>query len=186
MSQTQSFRELVYYVAISVDHYIAQQNHQLNGFLETGSHIDDFWSHIQKYDTVLMGRKTYEAGYAYGLKPGELAYPGKQHIVFSRHLKPFQTCHTQLKIENRSVSEVVQALKKTSGGPIWLCGGGHLAAQLLHAELIDRIILKINPFIMGAGIPLFSGTPNLQSMKLEQSQTFDSGVVVLNYTLNTN
>jgi dihydrofolate reductase len=44
------------------------------------------------------------------------------------------------------------------GKDIYLCGGADLATTLFAENLIDEIILKLNPLLFGSGIPLFSGS----------------------------
>ena len=53
--------------------------------------------------------------------------------------------------------ERVRQLKDEAGRGIWLCGGADLASTLFAEQLIDQLNLKVNPFLMGSGIPLFSG-----------------------------
>ncbi|HRF97471.1 MAG TPA: hypothetical protein PLZ51_19825, partial [Aggregatilineales bacterium] len=64
-----SSRKLVYYVATTVDHYIAHEDGSVGGFLTEGQHIPDYFASLRDYDTVIMGKNTYESGYAYGVKP---------------------------------------------------------------------------------------------------------------------
>ena len=47
-------------------------------------------------------------------------------------------------------------MKAASGGPIWLCGGGRLARTLLDAGLLDELVLKRNPFLLGDGVPVLA------------------------------
>jgi dihydrofolate reductase len=73
----------------------------------------------------------------------------------------------------------VRSLKAEPGSGIWLCGGGRLAAAL--ADEVDRLVLKVNPVVLGSGTPLFDGRVPGHSFRLEQSTPFDSGVVVNEY-----
>lgn len=50
---------------------------------------------------------------------------------------------------------LVRELKTQTGKDIWLCGGSDLATTLFPE--IDEMILKVNPILLGSGIPLFSG-----------------------------
>ena len=61
--------------------------------------IERYIQDLQNFDTVIMGRKTYEFGYKFGLKPGEPAYPHMNHYIFSKTLK-FDTSHDRVKICN--------------------------------------------------------------------------------------
>jgi dihydrofolate reductase len=51
--------------------------------------------------------------------------------------------------------ERVRELKAEEGLDIWLVGGGTLAHALLPE--IDRLVLKVNPSVLGDGTRLFAG-----------------------------
>lgn len=73
-------------------------------------------------------------------------------------------------------SELIRELKVEDGGGIWLAGGGHLAAEL-RTE-IDELVIKRNPIVLGAGVPLFDGSFEPQPFERVSSRSFDTGVVV--------
>jgi dihydrofolate reductase len=74
----------------------------------------------------------------------------------------------------------VRALKAQPGLGIYLCGGGSLAGSLLPE--IDRLIIKSNPVVLGAGIPLFGGVAVAPIEFAPQSaRTFASGVAITEY-----
>lgn len=178
-----SSRELVYYVAVSLDHYIAQADGSVGGFLEEGKHIYDYLKSLRDYDTVLMGKNTYEFGYQYGLEPGQPApiYGPMMNYVFSQSMEQYQ--HEQLEVIRENPSDFVQNLKQQEGGSIYLCGGGQLAGTLLDAHLIDRLILKINPIIFGAGIPLFGASTQAVTLHMEDTTVYSNGVIFANYQI---
>ena len=73
--------ELVYYVATSLDGYIAHENGSFDGFEWDDDVVSDFFADLKKFGTVLMGRKTYDVG----LKEGKTSpYPDMRQILFSR------------------------------------------------------------------------------------------------------
>jgi dihydrofolate reductase len=57
-----SERKLVYYVATTIDRFIAREDGTADGFVMDGPRIADYLNSLRDYDTVLMGKKTYEAG----------------------------------------------------------------------------------------------------------------------------
>lgn len=172
-------RNLKYYVACSVDGFIAHEDGSWNGFLPDGDHVTDYLDSLKNFDAVLMGRKTYEIG----LKEGKTdPYPTMDSYVFSRSLKEILDENVTLVTEN--TAEVVKNLKNRPGKDIYLCGGAELASILFAENLIDEIILKVNPFLMGTGIPLFSGTVDQTQLNLIDTKKYENGVLKLCYKVH--
>ncbi len=165
-------RRLVYLVAVTLDGFIAGPE----GGDPSGSdffpvtpdlveHLVSTWPETlpgpardalgitgsgRHFDTVVEGRASYDIGLAAGLSD---AYPHLRHIVFSRSLAG----RTDLPVEivTGDPVERVRELKSEDGADIWLVGGGTLAHALLPE--IDRLVLKVNPSVIGDGVRLFSG-----------------------------
>lgn len=187
-------RGLTYYVACSVDGFIAQTDGSHAGFAQDREYFADLFaafpetvpSHLRDvmgvdaenkwFDTVLMGRKTYEVG----LKEGVTSpYSHLKQYVFSHSMKESPDQNVELVSEN--AIGFVTRLKDGSGKGIWLCGGANLATTLFANCLIDQLILKINPFLMGSGIPLFSGVIQQTALELDNHKIYDNGVLLLYY-----
>lgn len=181
--------ELIYHVATTADHFIAGPNGEADEsvFQNDDNLVADFLESVKRYDAVLMGRNTYEYGFRFGYKPGErsgvamAANPEMKHYIFSQTLKFESNKYVDLVREN-SV-DFIRELKKTENITIWLCGGGTLAGSLLDAGLIDKLILKINPVILGEGIPLFGKSRRKVRSKLVDLKNYDSGIIVPVYTI---
>ena len=67
------------------------------------------------------------------------------------------------------------------GNEIFLFGSADLQATLMQHDLIDEYRVGINPIVLGGGVPLFKELPARHPMKLNESKTFASGLVVLHY-----
>ena len=171
-------RKLIYYVACSIDGFIAHKDGSIDGFLPEGEHITDYLESLKSFDIVLMGRKTYEFGFQFGVTN---PYPTMKQYVFSRTMKESPDRNVELVSEN--IIEFVKRLKNETGNDIYLCGGANLATTLFNAKSIDRIIVKLNPFLMGAGIPLFSGAIEQTALELIDSKKYENGVVFLDYQI---
>ncbi|MGD1907701.1 MAG: dihydrofolate reductase family protein [Leptolyngbyaceae cyanobacterium] len=187
-------RTVTYYVACSVDGFIAQGDGSHDGFAQDPGYYAELFdqfpetapTHLREpmgitaenrwFDTVLMGRKTYEIGQKEGIAS---PYTHLRQYLFSRSLKESPDANVQLVSDN--AIEQVKQLKAEPGQGIWLCGGGDLAATLFTAQLVDQLILKVNPFLMGTGIPLFSGVIQQTPLELTQSQIYPNGVAMLHY-----
>lgn len=177
-------RQLIYYVAVSIDHYIAHEDGSVGGFLETGKHIHDYFKSLRDFDTVIMGKNTYEFGYQYGVQPGDPSpvYGTMMHYIFSQSMELYR--NAQVHVIRDDPAEFVRELKQQDGQDIYLCGGGQLAGHLLKAELVDTIILKINPIVLGAGIPVFGKTGQDFGLTLNDAKVYPNGVLFVNYAVD--
>jgi dihydrofolate reductase len=175
--------EITYYVATTVDGYIADRSGDCppSMFLYEGDHIPDFLNQITNFDYVLMGGKTYEYGFKFGLKPGEPGYKGIKHIVFSRTLD-FNS-NDDVELVKGNAIEYIRKLKERGDKKIWLCGGGLLAGSLLDNKLLDILKLKINPSIAGDGLSLFGHVKKDISLDLLNVRRYDSGVIEVTYQI---
>ncbi len=190
-------RELVYYVAVSLDGYIAAPDHTFDAFPVAGDHIDmivrDYTDTLpgvglealgltadnSRFDTVLMGRHTYTAGLSEGVND---PYPHLRQFVFTRsRATDASTIPEHITLTDEDPLVVARRLKaETSGTGIWVCGGGQLAGTLL--DEIDRLILKVNPLVFGSGIPMFGARAyDARRFTLIASTPYQSGVIVNEY-----
>lgn len=175
-------RKIIYHVATTLDGFIARKDGTTGGFLENGEHVADYLNSLKDYDTVVMGRRTYEYGYDYGLKPGQPAYPHMMHYIFSRSLR-LEYCHEQLEVISSDEVGFINHLKQSVGSPIYLCGGGVFAGFLLKHKLIDELKIKINPVLFGDGIRLFGDNFAMPALHHVHSVSYDTGVIVQTYDL---
>jgi len=61
-------------------------------------------------------------------------------------------------------------------------GGSSFVSSLIKQGLIDEFHLFVNPVVIGKGIPIFDQLENFRQLKLNQSITYNSGIVLLNYS----
>ena len=175
-------RKIIYHVATTLDNFIAREDGSADGFLPEGEQVTEYLQQLQNYDTVIMGRKTYEFGYDYGLQPGQPAYPHMRHYIFSTTLK-FDQPHEKVKVISTYSLAIIQQLKEEEGTPIYLCGGGNFAGFLLENELIDELWIKHNPIFFGKGIGLFGGCKKEIGLDLLDAKVYDTGVLLLKYSI---
>ena len=174
-------RKIIYYVASSLDGFIAGLNDDISQFVPHGAVVDKYMEDLQKFSTVIMGRRTYEFGYQYGLKPGQPAYPHMEHHIFSDTLI-IEDLAENVQIEKRSI-ERVKEIRDAAKTDIYLCGGGLFAAWLLEHGLIDQLKLKLNPIIIGEGIPLFGQSKVKAKCTLLERESFEDGLQLLTYDI---
>ena len=169
--------EVVYYVAASLDGYIATPEggvEWLAPFEGTGEDYG-YAKFYASVDAVLLGRRTYEKSLSFG----EWPYPGKLCWVFSRgRLEPSAA---GVKATAREPAEVVAQIAALGLRRAWLVGGGLLAAAFRSQGLITEHVVSIAPVILGAGIRLFASGGALESLKLAESRSYPNGLVQLRY-----
>ncbi len=172
--------QLTYYVATSLDGFIAEKDGSFDGFEWDDEVVKDFFSDLENFGTVLMGRKTYDVG----LREGKTSpYPAMRQILFSRTMTTSPDPAVELVQEE--MPNFVRELKQVSDKPIWLCGGANIASTLMKAGLIDRVVIKLNPVVFGAGIPLFEEAIDLCKLTLQDTKVYRCGIVLLSYTVKS-
>jgi dihydrofolate reductase len=174
-------REIIYYVATSLDGYIAGPNEDISLFAYEGNGVQQYQKDLLDFDTVIMGRKTYEFGYKFGLQPGAPAYPHMRHYIFSSSLV-LENTDEKVKVVPLDL-DLIHQLKAEQGTPIYLCGGGEFAAWLLENDLIDVLKIKLNPIVLGGGIPLFGASKKAFTGELESSVQYEGGLIFNTYRL---
>lgn len=79
------------------------------------------------------------------------------------------------------VAEEVARLKQQPGQDILVAGSGELVQTLRQHDLIDEYRFMVYPIILGTGKRLFREGSDTAVLKLVETKTFSSGVVVLTY-----
>ena len=172
---------LTYDVAASLDGYIAGPDSDVSAFLYSGDHVDAYLERLHAYDTVIMGRKTYEFGYDHGLAPGQPAYPGMSHVIFSSAINLPDDSPIRVVRDKGKWLETVDQLKSPVTANVYLCGGGQLAGYLLANKRIDRLCIKLAPIVLGRGTSIFGGEAMSGVLSLVSAIQHSSGVCTVTY-----
>lgn len=167
-------RRLRYSVAVSLDGFIAGPNGEFDWIVMDPTF--DFAALFSEFDTLLMGRHTFDL---IRQDPAK-TMAGMRTVVFSRTLNPRD--HPGVTI-TANLAETVSALKAKPGKDLWLFGGGELFRSLLDAKLVDTIEVAVMPILLSQGIPLLPAGARSPSLRLSDSRTLPSGIVLLTYAL---
>ncbi|MFC4563720.1 dihydrofolate reductase family protein [Nocardiopsis mangrovi] len=194
-------RELVYYIATTLDGFIAGPEGSFDFFPgddtpgddTPGDGLRDFAdarfadtipTHVrarlgidpprQRFDTAVMGRGTYQPALDIGVGS---PYAHLRQYVVSSTLPPIADPGVELVADDPL--GLVRRLKAEEGGDIWLVGGGTLAGRLLPE--IDEIAMKRYPVAIGSGIPMIAGGFGPHTFEAAEHRAFDSGAVVSIY-----
>ena len=185
-------RNLTYFIAVTVDGFIAGEDGGFDFFPTRGEHLpylmeeypETIPAHLREtlgirgdnrhFDTVLMGRHTYEVGTKLGITD---PYPHLRQYVVSGTMAP--TAGSPVTLVTHDPVALVRSLKREDGLDIWLCGGASLASAL-YGE-IDELVLKVNPVALGTGMPLFRHPAEPLGLELMEHRVFDGGVAIHRY-----
>jgi dihydrofolate reductase len=165
-------RELILYIAQSLDGFIAPPDEDLSflNAVAVGGEDYGYADFVATCDTVIMGRRTYDKVAAMGVPdphPARMLYvitsrpgPSTERIIF----------HTG------DPRALVKELKAGTGKHIYCDGGAQLVDALIKADLIDRYIISTIPVLLGAGISLFKDERPRHELGLVQNQRYGSGL----------
>lgn len=173
-------RKLIYYVAASLDGYIARRDGSVD-WLPTPHAKEDYGyaKFLDRVDALIVGRKTYEQMLTHGPWP----YGERKCYVLSRRWAGQRD--VQAEFIGGNVATLLRRLKRQPGRDIWLMGGGESAHAVFEAGLVDEIVLTVIPRMLGEGVPLFLPQRTGARLTLHETKAFPDGLVQLRYEVAT-
>jgi dihydrofolate reductase len=197
-SKPNCMRKVIASINVTLDSYMSGPNCELDWHFERwGPDLaQSFCEQLSNADTILLGRITYCAMAMYWPKKSQdLSFPREDiafadmmnnytKVVFTNTLK--NSVWDNSKLLKGNLKKEMLNLKKQPGKDIIIYGSGKLISCLNELGLIDQYTLWVHPVILGRGKPLFRYLSENLDMKLVKTNTFHSGVVMLDYQLQTN
>jgi dihydrofolate reductase len=168
-------RRVRYSVVMSLDGYIAGPKGEAD-WITTDPEFD-FAALFSQFDTILVGRRTFEAM----VKAERTSLPGMKTMVFSRTLR--QEDYPEVAIVMECHREAMAGLKTAPGKDIWLFGGGLLFQSLSPDGLVDTVEVGIVPILLGGGIPLLPSLEKRIKLSLTGHQVRKTGMISLEYAI---
>jgi dihydrofolate reductase len=137
---------------------------------------------VMASDALLLGRVTYQAfAEAWPSREGEFAdkFNNMPKFVVSTTLEePEWNNSTLIKGD---VAEEVSKLKQQPVGDILVNGSAELVHTLIEHDLVDEYRLMVFPVVLGSGKRLFRDTSDAIPLRLVDTKTVGSGVLILIY-----
>jgi len=133
----------------------------------------------------LFGRRTYEIMAAFWPSqpdddPFAATLNGLPKYVASTTLsEPLEWRNSTLL--QGDVAKAVAELKQQPGGNLVVLGSGELVQTLMENDLVDQFALSINPIVVGSGKRLFRDGSPKRPLKLVESTTSSTGVLIATY-----
>jgi dihydrofolate reductase len=148
-----------------------------------GAVVDEF---AERSEVLLQGRRTYQVS--------ALAWPGRsglfadwinraQKFVVSDTLSAADVASWQPTtiIRNDDLLKEASALRDRPGGDVYVYGSLTVARALLAAELVDELVLMLEPITLGGGKTLFPSDSQARKFELISATTAKTGVQVCRY-----
>ena len=167
-------RKIVLYIASSLDGFIADRNNEIAWL--TSFHGDyGYHDFLKTVDTVLSGRKTYDAVVAMSVPD---SHPRQMNYIFTAAPERYQSTANML-FTSQDPIELAEELRKQNGKDIFLVGGGELIVRFLEHRMIDEIILFIVPTLLCEGVPLFRKHETQTEYSTVSVNKYDDGMIEL-------
>lgn len=168
-------RRIRYQVACSLDGYIAGPDGGVDWIVSDPE--VDFGEIFARFDTLLMGRRTYDDVHQGGPGIGNM-----ETLVFSRTLRPED--HPDVTIVAGDAGRVLSELRSRPGKDIWLFGGGELFRSLLELDCVDTVEPAVIPVLLGGGVPMLPAPAARKRLSLTGRRVYEnSGIVSLEYAV---
>ncbi|HEX7755281.1 MAG TPA: dihydrofolate reductase family protein, partial [Niabella sp.] len=144
---------------------------------------------IGKYMTagwsLLVGRITYEDLY----ESWKVRHPSDPMAQALSNVQKFVVCHDpdyHLPWEHSTLLagdavNMIARLKKEHNKTLIIFGSGVLVRSLMQYELIDEYVLQIHPLVLGKGYGLFKGAGQASRLRLTDTVTTSTGVIIATY-----
>lgn len=172
-------RKVVFYGAISLDGYLADDSYSLDWLFKYNDNKimkESYEPFFQQVDTTVMGRKTYD-----DLMSVTSKFPYKNTTNFVLSHRSIDSKYVQQ--VNTPIKELILELKKQPGKDIWIVGGGKIVSSLIENNLIDSLQIQITPDILGSGVKLFEHIDNSPTLVLDSVKKFDN-LIDIKYLVN--
>lgn len=139
---------------------------------------------MAKEGVMLFGRRTFEQFASFWPtqpddNPFAAVLNNRQKYVASRTLEePLSWANSTLL--RGDATEAVAELKE-QGTDLVVLGSGELVRSLMQANLVDEYVLLIHPLVLGSGRRLFVDDGPSASLRLVNTKTTTTGVVIATY-----
>jgi len=166
------------YIAMSLDGYIARPDGNID-WLKTVSRPGEDYGYrrfFSSVDTVIIGKKTYEVVLGFDTWP----YEGKRVVVVTH--EPAEPQHDE-HFYSGPPEGLVPRLSYEGFQHAYVDGAG-IIQQFLAAGLVRRATVSVIPLLLGEGVRLFGNAGRELDLRLLRSQSFESGLVQLEYEVD--
>ena len=133
---------------------------------------------------LLLGRRTYQDFHSFWPKQTdnpftEVLDKAEKHVASTTLRAPLPWSNSTLLEDD--AADAVAGLKRQPGKDLTVLGSGELVQSLRRRDLVDRYLLLIHPLVLGSGRRLFPDGGPAGPLRLVDSVTTTTGVVIATY-----
>lgn len=134
---------------------------------------------------LLFGRRTYEQFFSFWPhqpQPNpftDLLNKTRKYVASTTLREPLPWMNSTLLAGD--AADAVAELKDQPGEDLVVLGSGELVRSLMGLRLVDELQLLIHPLVLGSGRRLFADDTTRTDLRLDESVTTTTGVVIATY-----
>ena len=173
-----------YYVASTVDGFIADKNDRLDWLLQFGfdAFRESYDAFLADVGALVMGATTYE--FILRQDPDHWDYADRPTWVLTHRDLPRIPGGNITFTSDTDIAQLhASVLDGADGKNAWIIGGGNVAAQFANLGLIDELVITVMPIVLGSGKPLLPIGSIAGPLKLLRTASFDNGALELTYRM---
>ena len=173
-----------YYVASTIDGFIADENDQLDWLLQFGfdAFRESYDNFLANVGALVMGATTYE--FILGQDPERWDYSDRPTWVLTHRTLPRIPGGDITFASDEDIAGLHGALLSAAAGKnLWIVGGGNVAAQFANLGLIDELVVTFMPIVLGSGKRLLPVGSVAGPLQLLRTSSFDNGALELTYRM---
>jgi len=165
------------FIAVGLDGYIARADGSLDWLSRVQLEGEDYGYQrfFDSVDALVIGRQTYDTALGFESWP----YADKRCIVLTS--RSATALHNE-EFFDGPVPALAEKLGAEGVNHAYI-DGGNVIQQFLAAKLVDEVTLSIIPVLLGAGIRLFAKDAPEQTLVLEESRSWPTGLTQVRYRL---
>jgi dihydrofolate reductase len=169
--------DVVAYLAVSLDGFIAESDGGVHFLDEFGSEEFGYGDFIEGIGAAVMGSTTYEQVLGFGWPYGDMP----TLVLTSRQIDVPEGANVTFSSER--TGDAMSVFVATVAKRVWVIGGGKVVTAALQAGAVDTLELYVMPVVLGGGVPLFT-EPCGGPLNLIESKAYSNGVVKLLYDVS--
>jgi dihydrofolate reductase len=133
---------------------------------------------------LLFGRRTYEDFFSFWPNQTDNPYTevldkAEKYVASTTLKEPLPWGNSTL--IDGDAAEAVAELKQQPGKDFVVLGSGKLVESLMRRGLVDEFVLMIHPLVLGTGRRLFPDGSAFADLRLVETTTTTTGVVIAKY-----